>query len=70
MSKTEKNTVVTVSDLEVTLSSFLTKSSKIRYLHSLGKKNSEICKLVKYEDGRNLRPQHVRNVLITPLKKV
>ena len=44
--------------------SLSTKSSKIRYLSAKGKTTSEISKMM------NIRYQHVRNVLITPLKKV
>ena len=38
-----------------------TKSAKIRYLDSKGFSRSEIAKIL------NIRYQHVRNVLITPL---
>lgn len=41
----------------------MTVSTKIRTLHSMGQKRSQIAKLL------NKRYQHVRNVLITPLKK-
>lgn len=40
-----------------------TKSQKIRELDSLGLTRSQIAKVL------NIRYQHVRNVLITPLKK-
>ena len=40
-----------------------TKSSAIRKLTVEGKKRNEIAKLLK------IRYQHVRNVLITPIKK-
>ena len=48
---------------KIDLSSFTTTSSKIRYLASLNKTRSEIAKML------NIRYQHVRNVLITPIKK-
>lgn len=38
-------------------------SNKIRTLYSMGQKRSQIAKLL------DKRYQHVRNVLITPLKK-
>ena len=40
-----------------------TKSAKIRYLDQQGLTRSEIAKLL------GIRYQHVRNVLITPLKR-
>ncbi len=48
---------------EIDLSKFETKSAKIRYLNSVGKTRSEIAKILE------IRYQHVRNVLITPLKR-
>lgn len=45
------------------LSNITTVSGKIRYLNSQGKSRSEISKIL------NIRYQHVRNVLVTPLKK-
>lgn len=45
-------------------SSITTVSGKIRYLHDQGLKRGEIAKQL------DKRYQHVRNVLITPLKKV
>ena len=46
------------------LDSFSTKSAKIRYLNSLEWSRGEIAKKL------NIRYQHVRNVLITPVKNV
>lgn len=43
---------------------FKTKSALIRHLSSQGKKTGEIAKFM------GIRYQHVRNVLITPVKKV
>ena len=45
------------------LDSFATKSMKIRYLDSRGITRGEISKIL------NIRYQHVRNVLITPITK-
>ena len=45
------------------LDSFQTTSAKIRFLHSLGNERGAIAKKL------NIRYQHVRNVLITPIKK-
>lgn len=43
--------------------SFTTKSARIRFLNSLGYSRADIARHM------NIRYQHVRNVLITPLKK-
>jgi hypothetical protein len=45
------------------LSLLLTTSSKIRFLNSKGLSRSQI------KDKLHIRYQHVRNVLITPIKK-
>jgi len=47
---------------KIYFNSLPTKSSKIRYLNSYGWKRGEIAKYL------NIRYQHVRNVLITPIK--
>lgn len=57
--KTETTTETTYD-----LSTFTTTSSKIRHLTSLGLKRGEIAKIL------GIRYQHVRNVQITPIKKV
>jgi hypothetical protein len=49
--------------VEFNLESLPTTSAKIRYLDSKGMKRGEIAKKLE------IRYQHVRNVLITPLKK-
>ena len=46
---------------------FESKSSYIRYLSSLNFTRSDIVKRFKEVDNINIRYQHVRNVLITPL---
>lgn len=43
------------------VSNFATKSAKIRFLHSEGFSRGEIAKFLE------IRYQHVRNVLITPV---
>ena len=53
----------TERDFTSELEQFTTTSAKIRYLNSQGLKNGPISKLL------NIRYQHVRNVLTTPLKK-
>lgn len=60
MTKVNKKTI---SHDSKKLNSMTTKSSKIRYLNSVGYSRSEIAKLLE------IRYQHVRNVLITPLMR-
>lgn len=50
--------------LQKVLNDMTTTSSKIRYLDSEGFTRSQIAKILEK------RYQHVRNVLITPLKKI
>lgn len=52
------------SDLDIELSKLTTTSAKIRYLNSLQWKRGPIAKKL------DIRYQHVRNVLITPIKKI
>lgn len=54
---------VVVQTLDEVLSALGTKSAKIRHLSSIGWKRGAIAKYL------GIRYQHVRNVLITPLKK-
>lgn len=58
-----ESTVVPEVNVEELLKEHKTKSNVIRFLSSQGKTRSEIAKLL------NIRYQHVRNVLTTPLKK-
>lgn len=46
-----------------------TKSAWIRHLNSLGKTRSEIVKIITEHQGKPILYQHVRNVLITPIKR-
>jgi len=48
---------------QAVLDSMTTKSSRIRYLNEKGYTRAQIAHIL------NIRYQHVRNVLITPLKK-
>lgn len=56
---------IQISDdmIQIANDAHLPKSSKIRQLSSLGLTRSQIASLL------NIRYQHVRNVLVTPLKK-
>lgn len=63
-SNTQKTPFQTLSKtLQKVLKDMTTTSSKIRYLDSEGFTRSQISKILEK------RYQHVRNVLITPLKK-
>ena len=56
------------------LDSLTGKNAKVRYLTAQGFTKGQIVKFsktyapLKYEDGREIRFQHVRNILITPVK--
>lgn len=65
MSKKATKQVAPQVDVQLTeqLLTIPTVSGKIRYLHSLNKGRSEIATIL------NIRYQHVRNVLVTPLKR-
>lgn len=74
MTKTNKKVTstkkVTSSKVEnYGLDKLPTKSAMIRHLHSLGKTRSEIVKIITEFQGKPIIYQHVRNVLITPLKR-
>ena len=57
------NTKVESPNFDKELESLPTTSSKIRFLNSKGLSRSQIKTILK------IRYQHVRNVLITPIKK-
>lgn len=57
---TESSTAV---DIAILMGEFGTKSNVIRHLSSEGYKRADIAKMM------NIRYQHVRNVLVQPLKK-
>ena len=60
---TQKKQTASELPFEKELESMTTKSAKIRFLDSQGLTRSEIAKRL------DIRYQHVRNVLITPVKK-
>ena len=62
---TKKNQATKVESFD--LSKFPSKSAAIRSLSAEGKTRSEIVKIISEAQGRPIRYQHVRNVLITPL---
>lgn len=74
MTKTNKVTKVETTKVQeqVTydLTNYTTKSSKIRYLASMGMSRSNIVKYFKEVLNDEIIYQHVRNVLVQPLKKV
>lgn len=55
-------------NVEELMTKFVTKSSTVRYLNSEGLTRSQILKVMK-EKFPNMLYQHVRNILITPIKK-
>lgn len=69
-SKTNKVMVnVEVDSLKVTLEKLQGKSAKIRYLDSIGYSRRRIQDYLNATFGYSLMYQHVRNVLVTLLKK-
>ena len=63
MSNTKKVAPTLKQDLKKELENLGTKSAKIRYLDKKGFSRGDISRIL------NIRYQHVRNVLITPLSK-
>ena len=61
--KDQAKKVATTKEIETKLANMETKSAKIRFLYKEGFSRSEIANIL------NIRYQHVRNVLITPLKR-
>ena len=51
------------------MSDYNSKSHMIRSLSSEGKSRSDIVKIISESQGKPIRYQHVRNVLITPLMR-
>jgi hypothetical protein len=74
MAKTHTQTTEVSTETKVPFdaSSFIAScgslSAAIRSLHADGKSRGEIAKMLS-ERGKLVRYQHVRNVLITPVKK-
>ena len=62
MAKLNSSQTKTVKGLE-------TKSAQIRYLNGIGFTRSEISTYLTKMYGKLVRYQHVRNVLITPVKQ-
>jgi len=50
------------------IGSFTTKSAQIRYLNDQGLSNGDISRALTKVHGKLVRPQHVSNVLRTPVK--
>ena len=61
--KTTSEAKVVTVDVDALMKEHKTKSAVIRYLSGTGMSRSDIAKTL------NIRYQHVRNVLLTPLKK-
>lgn len=74
MAKTNKATKVEATKVQAEqvvydLTTYTTKSAKIRYLSSMGMTRSAIVKYFKEVLNDEIIYQHVRNVLVQPLKK-
>lgn len=65
---TEIVTTPKTYNVQELMTRFVTKSSTVRFLHSEGLTRSQILKIMK-EMFPNMLYQHVRNILITPIKK-
>ncbi|KKL50811.1 hypothetical protein LCGC14_2301800 [marine sediment metagenome] len=66
----EEKSVAALSKAQTTaVGKLATVSARIRYLDSEGFSRSDITKLIPNASGGQLRYQHVRNVLITPVGK-
>lgn len=67
-----KAVIKLTSAREKKLKAFTTKSAGIRYLNSLGYSNGDIARKMtsvwKPTTGKDVRPQHVSNVLHTSVK--
>lgn len=68
MTQTKKVQTLTKTQGSV-YSSLTTVSAKIRYLTAEGYDRGSVSRIMTELEGRLVRYQHVRNVLITPLKK-
>lgn len=62
-----KKTATKVKTYKMT--DYNSKSHMIRSLSGEGKSRSEIVKIISLAQGKPIRYQHVRNVLITPLMR-
>lgn len=71
MSKKNTNTKTKVAPKTKVykMEDYNSKSHMIRSLSGEGKTRSEIVKIISEAQGKPIRYQHVRNVLITPLMK-
>lgn len=65
---TEKQSPVAQYDIKDLMDKYSTKSATIRFLDSEGLTRSQIVQVFQAGDVK-MRYQHVRNVLITPLKR-
>lgn len=74
MSKSETTVAVATSvkktaPAKVEMPTNLNVSNTIRFLYSTGLSRGDIVRYFETHIGRTIRYQHVRNVLITPVKK-
>lgn len=66
--QTKKVSLLTKS-INLELQKLSTTSSRIRFLHSLSYTRSQIVSIISEFQQKPIRYQHVRNVLLQPLKK-
>ena len=66
---TKSNPKKPTNSIKDQISKMTTKSEQIRFLNSKGYTRSEISKTLTEYYGKLVRYQHVRNVLITPIKR-
>jgi hypothetical protein len=65
--KSQKSDAIRIDDDEIAhvqdvLGIFQTKTQAITYLHLRGWPTSDICKIIRYDDGRELQAPHVNQV--------
>lgn len=68
MSNAKKSVPALKTDVQAELAKLTQISSKVRYLASLKMSRGDISRVLTASEGRLIRYQWVRNVLITPLK--
>jgi hypothetical protein len=66
---TTKKTVTVTAETTKALKELPTLSARIRYLDSKGMSRGDIQRTLTQHEGREIRYQHVRNVLVTPVKQ-
>lgn len=68
--KREVIEVTLTKEQQKAFNEMITTSAKIRYMNTQKFSTGQIAKYLSKTEGRQIRYQHVRNVLITPMKRV